>query len=125
MKKEQSTYIKLGLFVVAGSIILMVGAYMLGNQPNMFSSTFEITTRFKNVNGLQEGNNVRFSGIQVGTVSKIVMENDTSVRVHMIIEDDVRQHLRRNAIAMVGSDGLVGSMLINIVPGTGSAEERK
>lgn len=125
MKKEQSTYIKLGLFVVAGSIILMVGAYMLGNQQNMFSSTFEITTRFKNVNGLQEGNNVRFSGIQVGTVSKIVMENDTSVRVHMIIEDDVRQHLRRNAIAMVGSDGLVGSMLINIVPGTGSAEEIK
>ena len=121
MKNEKGTYVKLGLFVIAGSIIMMVGAYMLGNQQNMFSKTFEITTRFKNVNGLQEGNNVRFSGIQVGTVSEIVMENDTSVRVHMIIEESIRQHLRKNAVAMVGSDGLVGSMLINIVPGKGSA----
>ncbi len=113
-------YIKLGIFVILGSFFILVMAYLIGNEQNIFRPTFQITAVFNNVNGLQEGNNVRYSGISVGIVRDIVMENDTSIRVYMQIQEDMLDHIKDNAVAMVGSDGLVGSMLINILPWPGA-----
>jgi phospholipid/cholesterol/gamma-HCH transport system substrate-binding protein len=120
MAKTTSENIKLGVFVTLGILLLLLASYLIGNRQSMFGDTFPISAVFKNAGGLQNGNNVRFSGINVGTVSKIEMVNDTTIRVHMIIADKMQQHIKKDAIAMIGSDGLVGSMLINIVPGEGS-----
>ncbi|WP_228235845.1 MlaD family protein [Allomuricauda sp. M10] len=112
---------KLGLFVVLGTLLVLVASYLIGNRQNMFVQNFSVNAVFKNVNGLQVGNNVRFSGINIGTVDKIDMLNDTTIVVQMKVEKKMREHIRKNAIATIGSDGLVGSMLVNIVPGVGEA----
>ncbi|NHF59602.1 MCE family protein [Flavobacteriaceae bacterium TP-CH-4] len=121
MAKTTLENLKLGIFVVLGTVLLLVASYLIGNRQNMFGRTFPVTAVFKNANGLQNGNNVRFSGISVGTVNKIEMVNDTAIRVHMIIEEKMKPHIKKDAVAMIGSDGLVGSMLVNIVPGSGNA----
>lgn len=121
MGKPNISFVKLGIFVITGSVLLILAAYLIGNEEKMFSHTFELTTVFNNVGGLQEGNNVRYAGINAGTVRRINMETDTSIRVYMRIDADLQSHIKKNALAMVGSDGLVGSMLVNIVPGNGEA----
>ncbi|MEX0289152.1 MAG: MlaD family protein [Flavobacteriaceae bacterium] len=121
MAKTPLENLKLGIFVVLGTILLLIAAYLIGNRQNMFGKTFTITAVFKNANGLQNGNNVRFSGINVGTVNGIEMVNDTTIKVNMIIQEKMLQHIKKDAIATIGSDGLVGSMLINIQPGEGTA----
>lgn len=121
MAKTALENLKLGVFVVLGTILLLIAAYLIGNRQNMFGKTFPLSATFKNANGLQTGNNVRFSGINVGTVSKIEMINDTTIMVHMIIEEKMLDQIKKDAIATIGSDGLVGSMLVNIVPGTGES----
>jgi phospholipid/cholesterol/gamma-HCH transport system substrate-binding protein len=121
MDKSNVEKLKLGIFVIVGSFFLVTAIYLIGNRQMMFSSGFEISAVFKNINGLQKGNNVRFSGINVGTVSNIEMTNDTTIRVTMTIEEDMLHHIKKDAIAAVGSDGLVGSMIINITPGKGNA----
>ena len=121
MAKTTLENLRLGIFVILGTLLLLVAAYLIGNRQNMFSKTFNITAVFKNASGLQNGNNVRFSGINVGTVKKIEMVNDTTIKVHMIIAEKMQEHIKKDAVAMIGSDGLVGSMLINIVPGTGNS----
>lgn len=118
MAKKKLENLKLGVFVVVGSALLLFAAYLIGNRQNMFSKTFEISAVFKNATGLQNGNNVRFSGINVGTVNGITMINDTTIRVNMIIQDEMRNHIKKNAVASIGTNGLVGSMLINIIPGS-------
>ncbi|WP_291869702.1 MlaD family protein [Maribacter sp.] len=120
MAKTSLENLRLGIFVVIGTLLLLLAAYLIGNRQNMFGKTFNITVTFKNASGLQNGNNVRFSGINVGTVNGIEMVNDTTIRVRLIIKDEMRNHIKKNAIATIGSDGLVGSMLINIVPGVGN-----
>ncbi|HDZ15312.1 hypothetical protein LCGC14_1269200 [marine sediment metagenome] len=119
MAKTTSENIKLGIFVVLGGALLLVAAFLIGNRQNMFGDTFPLSAVFKNASGLQGGNNVRFSGIDVGTVSDIEMVNDTTIRVHMIIAKKMQQHIKKDATATIGSDGLVGSMIINIIPGKG------
>ena len=67
------------------------------------------------------GNNVRFSGIDVGTVKAISLESDTSVRVTMIIDKKVKKFIKKNSVAAVGTDGLMGNKLVNISGQPGDA----
>ncbi|MCX6292149.1 MAG: MlaD family protein [Bacteroidetes bacterium] len=118
MNKETNHRIRLGIFVTTGIIFLIIALYFIGNNRNMFGSTFKLYSTFQNVNGLQPGNNVRYSGIDVGTVEKIEIINDTSVHVQMVVEEKLKEHIRRNSIASIGTDGLMGNKLVNIDPGT-------
>ncbi len=121
VKSAARNNIRLGLFVIIGTILLVVASYLIGNNKSMFSKTFSISAKFNNVNGLILGNNVRFSGIVVGTVKDIEMESDTLIKVRMAIEEKMQQYIKKDAIATIGSDGLVGSMIINIIPGKNNA----
>lgn len=121
MKITNAQKIKLGLFVIVSSILLISALYFIGRKQNLFGDTFYVSAVFGNVSGLKIGNNVRYSGINVGTVKKIIMINDTTICVNMAVESKILEHMRTNAKAVIGSDGLVGSMVVNIFPGTRDA----
>lgn len=114
MKNNRVDNTKLGVFVVAGLVFLIFSLYMIGSNRNLFGSSFTVSANFRNVNGLMVGSNVRFSGIDVGTVEKIEIMSDTLVRVTMVLEKEIRKFVKKNAIASVGTDGLMGNKLINI-----------
>ena len=120
MVRKTSEKIKVAVFVIAGAILLIVGIYLIGNKQTMFSNSFTVFTVLRNANGLQIGNNVRYSGINVGTVGRIEMMNDTTILVTMRVQEKIRQHIKQDAIATISSDGLVGSMFVNIIPGNGN-----
>lgn len=122
MEKSTNQKIRLGIFVIIGSLFFITTIYFIGNKKDMFNKTIEISAQFNNINGLQSGNNVRFSGINVGTVKDIIIINDSLIKVDMLIQEDVISHIKKDAVASIGSDGLVGNMIINIVPGKKSNE---
>jgi phospholipid/cholesterol/gamma-HCH transport system substrate-binding protein len=113
---------KLGLFVIAGLMFLILTLYMIGKNRNLFGSTFTLYASFDNVNGLVAGNSVRFSGIDVGTVKDVQIVDDSSIYVTMIIERKVKKYIKDNAIATIGTDGLMGNKLINISVQPGPAQ---
>jgi len=119
MEKTDSEKIKLGVFVITGLTLFILVVYFIGNKQKMFGSTDHLTAVFTNVNGLQLGNNVRYAGINIGTVRGIEMINDSTINVDMIIDESMFQNIKKDALASIGSDGLVGSMVINITPGKG------
>jgi len=117
----QKFKIRLGIFIAVGLALFLVGIFIIGKQKNLFNPVFEITSTFKNVSGLQVGNNVRFSGINIGTVNNIIIINDTSVRVDMVIKKDVSQFIKTDCKATLGSDGIIGDKLIIIIQGSPDA----
>jgi len=117
MEKSATQKVRLGVFVIIGLLLFVLAIYFIGEKQKMFGETRQLSAIFNNVSGLQLGNNVRYSGINVGTVREIIMINDTTIRVDMIIDKEVFKHIKKNAVATIGSDGLVGNMIINIVPG--------
>lgn len=114
MGKDTFKNIRLGIFVVSGTVFLIAALYIIGNKQNLFGNTFRISAKFYNVSGLMAGNNVRFAGIDVGTVESVEIVNDSSVKVVMVIEKDIQPFIKKNAIASVGTDGLMGNRLVNI-----------
>lgn len=121
MEKTASQKIRLGVFVIIGLTLFVLAVYFIGSKQQMFGKTEQLTAVFNNVAGLQLGNNVRYSGINVGTVRGIEIVNDSTINVEMQIDKSVFPHIKKNAIATIGSDGLVGSVIINIIPGKGNA----
>lgn len=120
MDKQSGSTWKLGMFVTIGLLLFIMAIYFIGKQKNLFGSTFRITSSFKTVSGLEVGNNVRFSGINIGTVDEIQLVNDSTVVVGMVIKDDVREFIKTDAKASIGSDGLMGDKVLTITPGVKS-----
>ena len=123
MDKETSHRIRLGIFIISGLILLIVGLYLIGSNRNIFGRNITLYTTFYNISGLQVGNNVRFSGIDVGTVKKLEIVNDTTVKVTMQMDENLTRFIRINSVASIGTDGLMGNKLINIDPGTQDAQQ--
>lgn len=119
MANRKGDHIRLGIFVLAGTALLIIGLYMLGSKQDLFSRNITVSTTFQQVGGLRPGNNVRYAGINVGTVKRISIVSDTAVLVEMAVRVEEAAHIRENAIASLGSDGLMGNKLVNIGPGEG------
>lgn len=117
MRKSTTQKIRVGIFVVVGTIILVIALYFIGSRQHIFSKNIQLHAVFDNVSGLQVGNNVRYSGINLGTVTEIEMKAVGEIIVEMSIAEKSAHFIKKNAIASINSDGLVGSMVVNIVPG--------
>lgn len=117
----QKYKIRLGLFVVGGLTLFVLAVFIIGKQKNLFDPVFKITATFSNVSGLQVGNNIRFSGINVGTVGSIDIMNDTTVRVDMLLKKSVRKFIKSDCEVGIGSEGLIGDRILMITPGSTDA----
>jgi phospholipid/cholesterol/gamma-HCH transport system substrate-binding protein len=120
MNKDTGSNWKLGMFVIVGLVLFVLTIYLIGKQQNLFGSTFYIKSKFKTVSGLTVGNNVRFSGINVGTVDEIELTTDSSVVVVLKIEKEVQKYIKTDAMASIGSDGLMGDKVLTVSPGSSS-----
>lgn len=109
--------LRLGLFVTIGLVLFILAIFVIGKQKNLFDPVITLHTRFNNVSGLQVGNTVRFSGINVGTVDNIRIVNDTTVQVSMMVQKDVQKFIKVDSEAGIGSEGLIGDRLISISNG--------
>jgi phospholipid/cholesterol/gamma-HCH transport system substrate-binding protein len=115
--KPQNSRIKLGVFVSITIMLFIVMIYFIGKRQQLFNNTFRVSGIFFDISGLQVGNNVRFSGINVGIIENIQQVTDSTVQVDMLIMEDTRKFIKKNAVAIIGSDGLMGSKLVMIIPG--------
>lgn len=117
----QKFKVRLGLFVIGGLTLFILAIFIIGKQKNLFNPVFKITTTFYSVSGLQVGNNVRFSGITVGTVDNIHIINDSTVLVDISIEKDVWQFIKSDSKVTIGSEGIIGDKLLKISQGSTNA----
>jgi len=116
MPEGVTTNIKLGLFVLAGLFVLILTLYLIGKSQNLFGSNVELKARFRNVSGLMSGSNILFSGIQVGTVNKIRIIDDTTIEVGFLVDKQMLPYIHQNARVSIGTEGLMGNKIINILP---------
>jgi phospholipid/cholesterol/gamma-HCH transport system substrate-binding protein len=95
--------------------------FLIGRQKNLFNPVYELTTTFHNVSGLQVGSNIRFSGINVGTIDNITIINDSTVQVDMLIKKNVQQFIKTDCEAGIGSAGIIGDRILIITQGSNNA----
>ena len=123
MNQQYANRIKLGLFVMSAIVFFILALYYIGSKRNTFNSTINVSAVFDNVNGLLTGNNVRFNGINIGTVSRVNAISDTTISVEFTIDKDVTKFITMNSIVSIATDGLLGNKLVNLTPGEKNGEQ--
>lgn len=118
---ESKRAITVGLFLALGLIVFIVGVFTLGSQSKSFAKSIHISAVFDDVSGLKTGNSVWFSGVKVGSISKIHFIGPSQVDVRMSIDEATQQYVHRNAGVHIGSDGLIGNKIIVIDGGSPQA----
>jgi phospholipid/cholesterol/gamma-HCH transport system substrate-binding protein len=122
MRDKTSSKVKVGIFTSVTILCLLIGIFLIGRNKNMFRSTITLYGTFKNVGGLQVGNNIRFVGINVGTVDNIDILTDSTAKVTLRVQKKVQPFIKKGAIATISSDGLMGDKLVAISSGVNTTE---
>lgn len=112
-----------GIVLALGIGVFMLGVFTLGGQKKTFASTISLKAIFHDVNGLQKGNNIWFSGVKVGTIRSIEFDPQARVIVSMNVEESVQKYIHTDAHAKVGSDGLIGNRIIVIYGGSEAGQQ--
>ena len=107
-----------GVFIFLGVVIFVGAILTLGGQQKTFQKSVTVKAFFSDVEGLQKGNNVWFSGVKIGTVKKISFKGSSQVEVDLSIQESSKEYIRSDAKAKIGSDGFIGSKLVILYGGT-------
>jgi phospholipid/cholesterol/gamma-HCH transport system substrate-binding protein len=111
-----------GIFVLVGLLFLLAGILTIGNLRNTFSKKLHVTAVFDDVNGLQKGNNIWFSGVKIGTIKTVRFYGKSNVKVVMNIDQASRQYIRSDAKVKISTDGLIGNKILVIEGGSTKAD---
>lgn len=120
---ERKRSVIVGLFVFLGIVILVAGIFIMGGQQNRFGGAVRIKAVFDNVGGLKKGGNVWFSGVKIGTIREVHFTGDRMVEIEMVINNESKQYIRKDAVAVISSEGFIGNKMIVIEGGSSDTPE--
>lgn len=118
--------VTVGVFIFLGLAIFVAGVLTLGGQKKTFEKKISLKAVFKDVGGLQVGNNVWLSGVKIGTIKKMSFIGNSGVEVVMSLETKAQKFIKKDAKAKISSEGFIGNKIVVIYDGsmeTPSVEE--
>jgi len=113
----------LGLFIFGSLAILFAGVFVIGNQQRMFTRSYHLQTEFPTVSGLLSGAEVRIGGVRKGTVDDIRLPTQPGekVVVSLSLDSSTRNLVKRDSVAAIETEGLLGNKFLAISFGSGQA----
>src|SRR4051812_45307359 len=116
---------RLGVFLVATLGMLVTGIFLIGTNQFLFRSTFAVRAEFPNVAGLMQGTDVRVGGIRQGTVNHLELPKrpDGKVIVYLDLDRRTRDVVKKDSVAAIRSEGLLGDKYLEVSFGSTGAEK--
>lgn len=118
---------RLGAFIVGTLAILAAGVFIIGSKEYLFQSTYQIKTQFDNVAGLAVGADVQVGGVHSGTVRSIALPHSAGGKVTVVMDLDKSTHevLKRDSVASIETEGVLGNQYVAISFGSAGQAEVK
>jgi len=118
---------RLGAFIVGTLAILAVGIFIVGSKKYLFTSTYELKTRFASVAGLDSGADVLVGGVHSGTVKSIELPHKASDQITVTLEMKQSTHeiVRQDSLASIQTEGLLGNQYVAVSFGSDNKPEVK
>lgn len=122
-RQERRQKLKVGVFVLIGLVAFLGMIYALGARARLFEPRYTIHAEFNEVGGLVEGATVRLAGVQIGRVTGVRLPADPGgkVRVDLTIGRQFANRVRKNSVARIETQGLLGDKIIELSVGTVAA----
>jgi phospholipid/cholesterol/gamma-HCH transport system substrate-binding protein len=119
-----TSHFRLGMFILITAAIFSAGVFLVGRQENHFRANYRVKSEFQTVAGLNEGAEVRVGGMHKGTVRSILLPKrpDGKVVVTMDLAKDTQAIVRKDSVASIQSEGLLGDKYVEVSFGSVDGE---
>jgi phospholipid/cholesterol/gamma-HCH transport system substrate-binding protein len=121
--RERWIRVRVGVFVVGAVLAFIAVIYVLGARARLFEARYTLHADFTEVGGLREGATVRLAGVQIGRVTGVNLapQPGGKVRVDLTIGRQFANRIRKDSVARLETQGLLGDRLVEITAGTTAA----
>jgi len=109
-----------GIFVILGAAAILTALFTL-TDASLFRGRYEVTTIVPNAGGIRKGDPVQMRGVNIGRIKKFKIDQG-QVAVRLEIEGEYK--IPKDSRCEIKSNGLLGGMTADIVPGTSSEGAR-
>ena len=118
---------RLGAFILGTLAILAIGIFIIGGKKYLFTSTYELRTRFANVAGLQAGADVMVGGLHSGTIRSINLPDKPGEQMTVVMQLDQSTHriIRQDSVASIDTEGLLGNQYVAVSFGSADKPDVK
>ena len=115
---------RLGAFILGSLIIFGIGVFLIGDRQYLWSRTYRLHAAFDTVAGLDDGAVVRSGGVRVGTVDKILMPRHSGEKVTVVmkLEKATQDVIKKDSVATVETEGLLGAKYVSVAFGSAQSE---
>ncbi len=126
-RRQLALQMRIGLFVLVSLGVLIGLSYLLGAQARYFELKYELVAEFTEVGGLTQGATVRLAGVQIGRVTGVSLPEAPGgkVRVSLSVARRFSDRIRKDSIARIETQGLLGDKIVEISLGTPAAPPLK
>jgi phospholipid/cholesterol/gamma-HCH transport system substrate-binding protein len=122
MKSERPKEIRVGTFIATALVLVLLAVWKLGSAQNLFSSHEVFFITLPSAAGISPGAKVTISGVKAGVVeSFLINAQNQNVQVNLSISKEFEIYLRKDSVAEVITEGLLGDKLIAIAAGSPSS----
>jgi len=108
--------LKVGILAIVGLVLTAMFIFFIGGQAGFGWQQYHLKTRFNDIQGLKTGAVVRVAGVEVGTVDDIRFVG-TEVEVVLKVSKAMRERIRTDSRASIGTLSLLGAPVIEVSPG--------
>ena len=116
--KDKKLELKVGVFVMVGTGLVMAAILVLGGKQSTFSSLIHYTTHFAKIDGLITGAKVGMGGLQVGTVSSVEFDGkNRDIEVKFTVEKKYAEFIRKDSTVEIVTQGVLGDKYLSVNAG--------
>lgn len=121
MDKKIANNIIVGIMVAFGFVAFVFVLFNLGGG-SILKSQYTLYGTFGHVKGLHMGSEVSLSGLRIGVIRNIHISPETKeLKVEFSVSRDVQEFIRKDSIAQIRTQGVLGDKYIEV--GFGSVDQ--
>lgn len=113
--------LKVGIVVLLGLAVFMFFVSIVGNDANVFTSTYPLKVFVPNVQGLVSGAMITLGGLKVGYVRTLdftARDTTNGVDITFEVQSKYRGSITQNTVAQIKTIGLLGDKYIDLSIGS-------
>lgn len=123
MKMEQDPRFRrleavVGAFVIAALAAIIALFVYIGGENDLFAERYHLRFRAASGTGIQKGMPVKLSGLRIGRIQKISLDEQAKVIVRLKVDRKYSKWIRADSTASLLKEGIVGDSIIKISVGS-------